>query len=182
MNFRLQIKSLLVFSSNLVSLLGPVFFINLLTIFFLLNLLNVICSRITLSVSFWFITLKLSEHNNLIYAPRVLPAAKDQKVGANGSRCVTVTSTWRTSHVLARFPGHGLSRPNLEVLGLIVLYQMSLLVAWFVSPTSKQQNFAATDIHRVAITTIWWRTTNAQSWPNQIVRIKDPYVVKVTLN
>ena len=61
----------------------------------------------------------LTQHDDLVLGLSVLPAAKDEQVRADCRRCVTETNSWWLAEVFAPLPGHGVGRPNLEVVALL---------------------------------------------------------------
>ena len=82
----------------------------------------------------------LAEHNDLVLRLRVLPAAEDEQVGADGRRCVAEADRGRLTQVLAALPGHGVGGPNLEVIALLFGAFMLETSAGSLSPTTEHDN------------------------------------------
>ena len=121
----------------------------------------------------------LTKHDDLILSLCVLPAAKDQQVRTNGSRCVSETNSGRLAKVFALLPGHGVSGPDLEVITRFFSAFVLESCARCLCPASEHDDVGARDIHCVTEAVLRRSAADSESRPDERLCIEHSDIVQV---
>jgi len=126
------------------------------------------------------ILIKFSENDYIIYSFRALPSAKDEQVGTDGCRSMTISLSWWVSDVFATLPAHFFGTPYLEILTLLLLQDVPITISGVLGPATEHDDVTARNIQSVSISSFWGKSRNSQSWPNKGVCIKNPNIIHIT--
>ena len=120
-----------------------------------------------------------SQDYNFILCLCILPTTKDKHVWSDRSASVAESTSGWVPDILALLPGHGVRRPDHEVvaafLGWLVLKPSSRSLC----PASEQENVGATDVHGVAEPVLRWYARDSESAPHERFSVEHPDVVQV---
>ena len=123
----------------------------------------------------------LTQHNDLILCLSVLPSSENEQVRSDCSRCVTKTNRRGLAQVLALLPRHGVCRPNLEVVALLLSSLVLEPCTGCLGPSTKHNDVRTRDIHGVAETMLGWGATHTESRPDVRLSVEHSDVVQIAL-